>query len=141
MERIELHADDSYMIQLDAFVRAICESNHIYNYYATIWVSIAEAVNDALFFEDNGNESRSVEVAFDYCPQGVLFSVRGVEECFNKYDDSLIRVLADKTEVSDSASTLLLTFAVRGIDFGEAASRVSVLNHFYHPALTEVLHV
>ena len=45
-----------------------------------------------------------------------------------------MRMLADDIELSDDASTLQMSFAIRGIDYREAAKRISVLDHFYHPA-------
>lgn len=137
MEKIVLHVDSGCMMCVDNFVRAICDTNHIGNYYATILVAVEEAVERAAAFEKNPKDG--IEVSFDYCPQGVFFRVQGSEGCFRKDDLSLVYMLADGVELSNGSSTLQLSFAIRGIDFDEAAKRVSVLEHFYHPASSKVL--
>ena len=50
MESIVLHADSAYMVSVDNFVRAICDINHISNYYATILVAVQEAVEHVVAF-------------------------------------------------------------------------------------------
>lgn len=139
MESIVLHADNAYMVSVDNFVRAICDTNHIGNYYATILVAVKEAVDCAMASEKEAQHQGDVQLAFDYCPQGVFFKVHGVKNCFLSGDFSLVRMLADGLELSDDMSTLQLSFAIRGIDYGEAAKRISVLEHFYHPATSEML--
>lgn len=139
MESVVLHADSAYMVSVDNFVRAICDTNHIGNYYATILVAVKEAVDCAMAFLKGHQQPGEVQLAFDYCPQGVYFRVHGMNGCFQSDDLSLVRMLADGLELSDDKSSLQLSFDIRGIDYGEAAKRVSVLEHFYHPAASKVL--
>ena len=139
MESIVLQVNNAYMVSVDNFVRAICDTNHIGNYYATILVAVKEAVESAMAFEKGNQQPEDIQLAFDYCPQGVYFRVHGMKGCFQSDDFSLVQMLADGLELSDDKSTLQLSFAIRGIDYGEAAKRVSVLEHFYHPATSKVL--
>jgi hypothetical protein len=139
MEKIVLHADSAYMVRLDNFVRAICDTNHIGNYYATIAVPVTEAVKNAMDFDKENHGVGNVEVTSDYDAHGMLFCVRGAEGCFRSDDFVLIRMLADAVKVTDDSSTLQMSFAIRGIDCGEAAQRISVLEHFYHPTSVKVL--
>ena len=139
MESIVLHADSAYMVSVDNFVRAICDINHISNYYATILVAVQEAVEHVVAFGKVNQPSDDIQLTFDFCPQGVFFRVRGAKGCFQSDDHSLMRMLADNIELSDDASTLQMSFAIRGIDYREAAKRISVLDHFYHPASASLL--
>ena len=139
MEKIVLHVDSAYMVGLDNFVRAICDTNHIGNYYATIAVPVMEAVKKAMDFENERYQAEFVEVSSDYDVHGMFFCVRGLEGCFRADDFSLIRMLADAVKVSDDSSTLRMSFAIRGIDCREAAQRISVLEQFYHATSVKVL--
>ena len=139
MEKIVLHVDSAYMVALDNFVRAICDTNHIGNYYATIAVSVVEAVKKAMEFEKERHQAECVEVISDYDAQGMSFCVHGSKGCFCTDEFSLIRMLADAVTVSDDSSTLQVSFAIRGIDCREAAQRISVLEHFYHATSVKVL--
>lgn len=139
MEKIVLHADSAYMVSVDNFVGAICDMNHIGNYYATILMALKEAVECAMAFEKAKQQPVGIELMFDYCPQGVFFRVQGSQGCFQLGDFMLVRMLSDGVSLSDDASTLEISFAIRGIDYGEAAKRVSVLEHFYQPAVSRVL--
>ena len=123
MEKFVIQVDSTYMVNVDSFVRAICDMNHIGNYYATILVAVREAVEKAVTFEKERQQPADVELVFDYCSKGVSFRVQGAQGCF----------------MSDDASVLQMSFAIRGIDYREAAKRVSVLEHFYHPTPTEML--
>lgn len=139
MEKLVLHADSSYLAGVDSFVRDICDTNHIGNYYATISVPVTEAVNRAMTCGNAESQPMEVILFCDYCPQGILFSVQGRQGCFQNDDFSLIRMLADQVELSDDCSSMRMTFAVRGIDCGEAAQRISVLQRFYHPISAAML--
>ncbi len=139
MEKLVLHRDGAYMVELDNFVRAICDTNHIGNYYATIEVPLAEAVKNVMDFEKRGHEVVVVEVTSEFDAHGMVFSVRGAKGCFSADDFSLARLLADAVKVSDDSSTLQMSFAIRGIDCREAAQRISVLEHFYHSTSVKVL--
>ena len=139
MEKLVLHADSAYLTSVDNFVRDICDTNHIGNYYATISVPITEAVNKAMACGDSESQPVEVGLSCDYCPQGILFCVQGKQGCFQNDDFLLIRMLADQVELSSDSSSIRMTFAVRGIDCGEAAQRISVLQRFYHPVTAAML--
>lgn len=139
MEKFVIQVDSTYMVNVDSFVRAICDMNHIGNYYATILVAVREAVEKAVTFEKERQQPADVELVFDYCSKGVSFRVQGAQGCFMSDDFSLVQMLSDGMELSDDASVLQMSFAIRGIDYREAAKRVSVLEHFYHPTPTEML--
>ena len=139
MEKIVLHADSANMVSVDNFVRAICDTNHIGNYYATVLVAVGEAVERAVEYGKEKGLDVNLELAFDYCRQGVFFRVQGLQGCFASGDYSLVHMLADEVLLLDDGSALQMTFAIRGIDYGEAAKRVSVLERFFHPAHTQVL--
>ena len=48
MERVVIHKDSAYQIVVDNFVRSICDTYHIGNYYATISVPIMDALKKAM---------------------------------------------------------------------------------------------
>ena len=134
-----LHKDCACLMVADSFIRAICDVNHFGNYYATISVPIMEAVKKAMAFAEENHQPDEVVLSFDYCTQGVLFQVQGSQDCFQSDDFLLGRMLADDVVLSDDSSRVQMSFAVRGIDYGEAAQRISTLEHFYHPVSSRVL--
>ena len=139
MERVVIHNDGSYLIEVDNFVRSICDTYHIGNYYATISVPVMDAVKKSMGLQDDSIQQSEVEVFFDYDVRGVCFHINGTKGCFHSDDLLLIRMLCDQVDVSNDYSQIELSFAIRGIDCNEAAQRVATLEHFFHPKSVEVL--
>ena len=139
MERVVIHKDSAYQMVVDNFVRSLCDTYHLGNYYATISVPIMDALKKAMALSDESAQPNEVVVSFDYDVRGVCFRVDGTKGCFRSDDLLLIRMLCDQVEVSDDYSQIELSFAIRGIDCDEAAQRVAILEHFYHPTSTKVL--
>ena len=139
MEKFVLQLDSLDLVRVDNFVRAICDENHIDNYYATISVSVTKAVESAFASGSENQKCNHVALSFGYSPKGITFKVTSKQGLLNPSDLSIISMLADEVELLDDDSSLQMTFAIRGIDHKEAAQRVATLEHFYHPAPAEVL--
>jgi len=141
MERIVLQSDNTDMIRVDGFIRTICDDNHIYNYYATISVAVTRMLDRATTYSVDSHVSSGVSLGFDFCSQGIIFSIVGSKGCFSEKDDSLniARMLSDEVTVSDDRSKVELVFEVRGIDGHEAKRRVAILQKFYHSVPAVIL--
>lgn len=132
MEKLVLQSDNTDFVAIDTFVRAICEANYINNYFATISVSVTNAVKCAM---DGCSDRQDITISFDYCPQGLLFAINCSSKTFVSDEQLfLIRMLVDDVEVKNEGRSLQMIFVVRGIDAQESAHRVSVLNRYYQPA-------
>lgn len=134
MEQTIIQSNNNYPAATDNFVRAICESHHIDNYYATISVPVLSVVQFAL------SNSQEVMLSFDYCSHGVQFRVESCAQQFLsvKADPTseislLLNLLVDDCHISDEGNVISLGFAIQGIDATMAASRVAALRKFYSP--------
>ena len=147
MEKLVIQPDKSSLPLVENFVRAICDGNHIVNYYATISVPVLKAFETAIL-----SSSSALSLIFDHCRGGIYFSIQSDVPCFffNQTTETvpaagspeessyLIETLSDRMEVSDEGRTLQLTFEVEGIDIGEATLRVQALKLFYESISTQV---
>ncbi len=140
MENIVIQSDINNLSSVENFVRAICDTNHIVNYYATISVPVMKAVESVI----QAAPSSALSILFDHCRGGITFTVQSATPCFSptlsaevppagsaEETTYLITMLADQMEVTDEGRTLQLFFAVQGIDAEEASARIQVLEHFY----------
>lgn len=143
MEQLVIQSNTNYSMALDSFVSAICNDNHIDNYYATFLVPLQNAVDRAL------SSSPSATLSFGYVQSGIVFAVdtdstvfAQVEKSLDDLDDFslMLSMLADRCEVRNDGRRLELTFAVSGIDIKEAHRRQVVMERFYvsSPTLVDV---
>lgn len=138
MEQLIIQSNTNYQVALDNFIRAICEDNHVDNYYATISLPVTNSVEMALA------QSSQVVLIFDYCTTGVKFSVRSsasfmsgisINQDFEADPTNssafLLSMLTDEAEVLDEGRQVDLIFHIRGIDNHEAHRRALVLEKFF----------
>lgn len=148
MEKLVIQVDKSNIPLVDNFLRAICDNNHIVNYYATISVPIMKAMEVV----ERISPASSLSILFDYLRGGITFTVQTDSPCFLSVENAtensddefadaafLITLLSDHTKVTDEGRTLQIFFDVRGIDASEAFARVQVLEHFYESIHTKEL--
>lgn len=147
MEQLVIQADIANLTLVENFVRAICDDNHIVNYYATISVPVMKAVEHAIL----GGSSSQLTLLFSHCHDGITFSIQADTPSFSPIAAEqvppagspeealyLISMLSDQMEVSDEGRTLQMTFDLQGIDTNEACNRVEVLEQFYASVRTLV---
>lgn len=133
MENIEIQNNTNTEVAVNNFIEAICDDNHIYNYFATISMAVLPVVQAAL------QHSSKVMLNFDYTPSGPIFSIHSDDICFSRDSEIFadmflfVEMLSDKYQLEDDGHTLQLLFAIRGIDAQEALRRTSVLERFYVP--------
>ena len=132
MKRIVLQIDKPDLVSVDGFIRNICDENHINNYYATLSVPVMRAVEKGVAFGLEQQKGSEITVLCDYCASGIVFRVDGLPGFLNNDDLMVANMLADKVELSNDASSVQMTFAIRGISSEEAARRVATLECFYH---------
>lgn len=147
MQNIELHSNTDYSYVLDSFIGAICDLNHLNNYYATIEVPVFKAVECVL------SNNFKASIASGYSPEGIFFTVSGELPSFiplmpDVIPDKdiavetsfLVSLLADNFYISADRLSMKIIFAVRGIDSVEAASRIAVLDQMsiHTPTLLHV---
>lgn len=133
MEKLVLQSDNTDFIGVDAFIHAVCETNYVNNYFATISVPVMNAIQCAV---SCCSENQEITLIFDYFSKGIAFAVAC--QCGSFVSEELlfvVRMLSDDVEVADDGRTLKMFFNVRGIDAREAAQRVSVLNHYFRQAV------
>lgn len=143
MEKLVIQSDIGNISFVENFVRAICDRNHIVNYYATISVSVIKAVENAI----RSGSSSELSVLSSHCRGGITFTIQCTTPCFSSVNANntnwvpsigspeesvyLISVLCDQVKVADGGCSIQMTFNVRGIDVEEAFDRVQLLEHFY----------
>lgn len=142
MEQILIQSNTNYRMIADNFLRAICETNHIENYYATISVPLLSVIESAM------SEGQDLVLIYDYCPLGIQFQIKSRPQLFSsiKSDASselgmLLNLLVDDSKISDSGDTLTLEFAIQGIDVSMAESRIASVKKFYSPTPTAVAQI
>lgn len=148
MKRIAIQLDKNTVRQAEDFVAAICYENHLDNYHATIAVPVLNAVEQMLHCQESRADVAPVSIEYGYSQNGIYFTITGHDKCFSdSVSDfifasdsqpdtvSLARMLADEVEVLEEGKSLRMVFHVRGIDANESRRRMSILNHFYAPAL------
>lgn len=150
MERALIQNNTSSIEQIENFVRAVCDDNHIPNYFATISVPVLKAAEYA--FHHNANSP--LTIFFEQCRGGIRFIVQSDYQCFEKTHSSgipptgsdeellyLVNILSDELEVLDGGCGLQLTFDVLGIAPQEVAHRIHILENFYVNIRSQIVEV
>lgn len=140
MERAIIQNNTSSIERIENFVRAVCDDNHIPNFFATISVPVLKAAELAFHV----NPVSQIIIIFEHCRGGVRFTIQAGSPCFEMPLSSeippsgseeeslyLVKILTDQMSVLDNGCDLQMTFYLMGIDFCEAAYRVQVLKNFY----------
>ena len=146
MEKAMIQLDSANMAMVDSFVGAVCEEQHLDNYYATIAVAVTNAAQYAL-----AKDTGKVSLSCGHYDKGISFSLSCAKGTFDTFlaegtmltdmptseMSFLTKTLADDLLVATDGSTLQVRFAVQGIAPRECAARIAVLEKFYQPALVE----
>lgn len=146
MEKDNIQIDKDSLALLDGFVDSVCEELHLDNYYATISVSLNNAVRYAL-----SKGSENVVLSYGHYEKGVAFSLSCNECVFGDFLSDgarltetptsempfLVSTLSDGVQPLPDGRTLRILFSVQGISPRECASRIATLEKFYQPALVE----
>lgn len=150
MEKLAIQSDMSNIVKVEDFVSRICSDKNINNYYATISMSVLQAVENAIIHGNNSDSTKMVTVISGECRGGVFFEIHD-EGCgfdwkaYGEIPDSgvagegifLMKVLSDNMQFLDSGRTVRLDFLVRGIDESVAARRSNALENYF--ASTKVI--
>lgn len=72
MEKLAIQSDMSNIVKVEDFVSRICSDKNINNYYATISMSVLQAVENAIIHGNNSDSTKIVTVISGECRGGVF---------------------------------------------------------------------
>lgn len=133
MKQLDIQLNGGHFSQVEQFIGAICEDNHIENYHATISVAVLQVLNSDI----SCIEDCQASLTADHCSKGICLTIHSSLPCFenllNPFSESgiLFSSLVDDYSVSKDGCSLEMIFYVRGISSKEAVRRVRVVDSFY----------
>lgn len=129
-QKIRISSKAENIILVEKMIEDVCDLFNInQDYYGNILVALTEAVNNAIYHGNAGNENKNIDISFKTSPDYVSFIIKDEGPGFNP--DSLpdptnpeniekpngrgvflMRRLADKVSFEDNGSTVILDFKV-----------------------------
>ena len=144
MEKIVIQSDIDNIKQVECFVDSVCDQWNIYNYAATITISLIQAVENAIVHGNKNDINKHVTISCYDCLGGVAFSVEdeGTGFDYSVFTDVpkeegrgtglfLMRTLSDKIAFYNQGSKVTMEFMINGIEKSRALERISVLKKYF----------
>lgn len=144
MENLAIQSNKDNIVRVEEFISRFCDTKNIPNYYATISMSVLQAVENAIVHGNESNSSKKVIIEAGDCRGGVYFVVKDEGQGFDwssygnlpaegdKGDGIfLMRMLSDNLSYEDGGRTVKMEFVVRGIDESHSTGRQNNLQRFF----------
>lgn len=144
MESIAIQSNKDNIIRVEEFVSRFCDTKNIPNYYATISMSVLQAVENAIVHGNNSDSAKKVLIEAGDCRGGVYFVITDEGQGFDwasygslpaegsKGDGIfLMKMLSDDLVFDANGSVVRMEFMVRGIDEARSVSRTNSLQNFF----------
>lgn len=144
MERIVIQSDSKELATVERYISNLCDEKNVFNYFATISVSVMQAVENAIVHGNkNDAEKKIVIESGDYCG-GIYFEVEDQGDGFDvsQYGELptegtqgdgifMMKMLSDRLEYSNGGRKVRMEFAIRGIDAVRSMERANTLKKYY----------
>lgn len=150
-ETIVIQSNAEGLADVERFLAAFCDDNHIANYFATISVPVLQAVENAIVHGNLNNPSKKVIIEYGYRLGGIYFLVSDEGNGFDytQYGNCplnnekgqgvfLMKSLADHIEFFNGGKSIRMDFDINGIEAIDALERIDTLQHFFMPNIVAV---
>ena len=144
METITIQSDIAQLREVEDFISNVCDEKNIHNYFATISMSVLQAVENAISHGNENDSHKHVTVSCGNCKGGLFFVVHDEGKGFDyrQYGEMptdtdkgvgifMMKCLSDQLTFAEGGSEVRLEYLIEGIDKATALERMASLHHFF----------